>query len=148
MARIFIHRELIVRIEKYGLGAELRGFVTAIKQDRRPPRVYKPSGIVPSFYPYEDLELHHHHLHRDGDPLLITQHVYGDIYGIALATHQTYFREDKMQWLKDNAEAIDWTSCPHLREQVLTYDPLAPIEIEKRPELTSEKDEPPDDIPF
>jgi hypothetical protein len=148
MPRIFIHRELIVRIEKYGLGVELRGFITAIRGGQHPPRIYKPSGVDPNYPPYEDLELHHHHLHRDGDPLLITQHVYGDIYGIALATHQTFFREDKMQWLKENAEAIDWTSCPILQRQVMKYDPFAPIESTDEPDLLDKKDEPPDEIPF
>jgi hypothetical protein len=80
--------------------------------------------------------------------LLITQHVDGDIYGIALATHQTYFRGDNMQWLKDNAEAIDWIYCPILHRQVLGYDPFAPIESTNEPNLTVKKDEPPDDIPF
>jgi len=148
MPRIFIHRELVIRIEKHGLGVELRGFVTAIRDNQHPPRIYKPSGVSPSFPPYEDLELHHHHLHRDGDPLLITQHVDGDVYGIALATHQTYFREDKMQWLKDNAQAIDWTSCPYLYKQVMEHDPFAPIENAKEPSAEDEKDEPPEDMPF
>jgi hypothetical protein len=148
MSRIFIHRELIVRIERYGFGIELRGFISAIRDNQHPPRIYKPSGVSPNFPPYEDLELYHHHLHRDGDPLLITQHVDDDVYGIALATHQTYFGEDKMQWLKDNAEAIDWTACPILREEVMKYDPFPPLEGAKEPGLAAKKDEPPDDIPF
>src|SRR5882762_7895670 len=106
MPRIFIHRELIVRIEQYGFGKELRGFVEALREDLHPPRIYKPSGISPSFKPYQILELHHHHLHRDGDPLLITQHIDDEIYGFALATHETYFRSDKMLWLKKNIEVI------------------------------------------
>jgi hypothetical protein len=148
----FVHRELILRIEKHGLGAELRGFITAIRDGLHPPRIYKPSGINPSFLPYEDLELHHHHLHRDGDPLLITQKIDGDIYGIALATHETYFREDKMQWLKDNAGAIDWTYCPLLYKEVMRYDPFAPVKASSPDENLSEPDkeenDPPDDIPF
>ena len=83
--------------------------------------------------------------------MLITQHLDGDIYGIALATHQTYFKEDKMQWLKDYAEAIDWTSCPFLREQVRNYDPFAPekvLPIDSSSNPDAKDDEPPDDIPF
>jgi hypothetical protein len=150
MPRIFIHRELLLRIEKHGFGMELRGFISAIKDGQHPPRIYKPSGIKPSFPPYEDLELHHHHLHRDGDPLLVTQHVDGDVYGIALATHEAYFREDKMQWLRDNAEAINWTDCPLLREQVLNYDSLTPERASSREKSSGpdQEDESSDDIPF
>jgi hypothetical protein len=153
MPRVFIHRELILRIDKHSLRMQLRGFITAIRDGHPPARIYKPSGVSPSFPPYQDLELHHHHLHRDGDPLLITQHVDDAVFGIALATHQTFFREDKMQWLKDHADVIDWSYCPRLHEQVLGYDPSVPQQpsaseqVAGQPELRRE-DEPPDDIPF
>lgn len=148
MPRIFIHRDLIVRIDKFGFGRELKGFISAVQQDQHPPRVYKASGISPQFVPYEELELHHHHLHRDGDPLLITQHIEGEIYGIALATHETYFGGDKMLWLKENAEAIDWSSCPALMKKVLSYDPFHPDENIVKCEPVDQKDDPSSDIPF
>lgn len=122
MPRIFIHRELVARIEKHGFGMQLKGFISAIQNGQHPPRIYKASGIKPKFAPYAELELHHHHLHRDGDPLLITQHVDDDIYVIALATHKTFFQEDKMQWLKDHADAIDWSLCMHLYRDVMDYN--------------------------
>jgi hypothetical protein len=151
MPRIFIHRNLILRIERHGLGMELRGFIAAIRDRQHPPRIYKPSGVNPSFPPYEDLDLYHHHLHRDGDPLLITQKVDGNIYGIALATHEAYFREDKMQWLKDHAEAIDWTYCPILYREVMSYDPFAPEKDRSSGEALEPdetKNDSSDDIPF
>lgn len=124
MPDLLIHRDLVVRIEQYGFGKELKSFIQAIQKGLHPPRIYKPSGTSPTTYrPYELLELHHHHLHRDGDPLLITQHVDDEIYGIALATHETYFRSDKMLWLKQNIEVIDWTGCEGLRETVAAYEP-------------------------
>ena len=149
MPRIFIHRELVKRIEHAGLGVELRGFVRAMLEGQHPPRIYKASGVTPSFPPYEELELHHHHLHRDGDPLLVTQHIDGDIYGIALATHESFFREDNMQWLKDNAAAIDWGLSPFLYRQVMDYDPNAPAASSqtKNEEIDAGEDGS-DDIPF
>jgi hypothetical protein len=125
MPRVLIHRTLLVRIEQYGLGTELKGFISACNKEQHPPRIYKPSGVEPLFRPYQMLELHHHHLHRDGDPLLITQHIDTDIYGVAVATHATYFHGDKMLWLHDNIEAIDWGGCEILREQVAAYDPFS-----------------------
>jgi hypothetical protein len=79
------------------------------------------------------------------------QKVDGDIFGIALATHETFFREDKMQWLQNNAEAIDWSSCPVLRQQVMSYGPFAPEpDPSSEPANTSDtiKTDPSDDIPF
>ena len=143
MPSLLIHRDLIVRIHRYGFIAELKGFISAFKNGTHPPRVYKASGVEPLFAPYQDLGLHHHHLHRDGDPLLITQHIGGVIYGIALSTHEIYFHSDKMQWLKDNAEAIDWSDCPALQKKVLSYNPS-----ESEPKSRKTDDDPSNDIPF
>jgi hypothetical protein len=149
MPRVFIHRELIKRIERVGLGTELRSFVKSMVEGQHPPRVYKASGINPSFRPYEELELHHHHLHRDGDPLLVTQHVDGAVYGIALATHETFFREDNMQCLKDHAEAIDWTAASHLYQEVMEYGLNDQAGYSPSHDEDSEDDgTPSDDIPF
>jgi hypothetical protein len=152
MARVFIHQDLVLRIIKYGLKTELRGFVTAIIKGQHPPRIYKPSGINPVFIPYQDLGLHHHHLHRDGDPLLVTQHVDDEIYGVALTTHETYFRQDNMQWLKENADAIDWSLCEYLKAQVMSYDPLALKKPTQDADISSaqenDDDGVSDDIPF
>lgn len=121
MPRVFIHRDLIARIIQNGFGKELKGFVEACQKGLHPPRIYKPSGVNPSFKPYEMLELHHHHLHRDGDPLPVTQHIDDDIYAIAVATHQGYFRSDNTLWLKNNIEVIDWSGCEALRDEVARY---------------------------
>jgi|ERR1043165_9438673 hypothetical protein len=123
MARVFIHQELIARIDQYGFGKELKGFIEACQKGTHPPRIYKASGIRPAYKPYEMLDLYHHHLHRDGDPLLITQHIDSDIYGIALATHESYFRSDNMLWLKEHMASIDWAGCESLRDQVSRYEP-------------------------
>jgi hypothetical protein len=122
MPRLLIPRSLVVRIEQHGLGKELRAFAAAITDGSHPPRVYKASGVDPIFQPYQDLRLYHHHLHRDGDPLLVTQHVENEIYAIALATHETYFRGDKLEWLKQNMEAIDWVECPSLQRKVTSHN--------------------------
>jgi hypothetical protein len=131
---------------------EIRSFIKALLDGQHPPRIYKPSGVNPSFPPYEELGLHHHHLHRDGNPLLVTQHVEGDIYGIALAMHQTFFQEDKMQWLKDNAVAIDWRSSPLLHQKVINYDPAvsakSPAPEHKTPDAGDEAAPSDDDVPF
>jgi len=150
MPRVFIHRELIIRIAKFGFSTELKGFISALKSGQHPPRVYKASGVEPQFKPHQLLELHHHHLHRDGDPLLVTQHFDGDIYGIALATHETYFRGDKMLWLKQNAEAIDWSDCPALRREVFAYDAFGTDDESAGNEMPADedKDDPSSDVPF
>jgi hypothetical protein len=101
-----------------------KDFIAACKANKPPPRIYKPSGISANgdeYYPYVALNLHHHHLHRDGDPLLITQHVDDCIYGIGLAEHAVFFHGDKMLWLKDHVEVIDWTGFEALRDEVLAY---------------------------
>jgi hypothetical protein len=147
MPRVFIHQDLVLRIEKHGLKTELRGFVNAIMNGQHPPRIYKPSGVNPIFIPYQDLGLHHHHLHRDGDPLLVTQHIDDEVYGVALATHETFFRQDNMQWLKENAEAIDWSSCEYLKKQVINHDPHA-SEKPAPTSLSEADDDGSDDIPF
>ena len=92
-----------------------------------PPRVYKASGIRRDgtrFQPYLDLHLHHHHLGRKGDPLLIVQIVDGAAYGIALARHATYL-SNEMAWLRENRAAIDWTGREALRDEVAGYGPPA-----------------------
>jgi hypothetical protein len=122
MVKLLIPRTLVARIEQFGLGKELRAFVIAITNNEHPPRVYKASGVEPLYQPYQDLGLHHHHLHRDGDPLLITQHVENEIFGVALATHATYFQGDKMEWLNVNMEAIDWTEWPALKREVAKHN--------------------------
>ncbi|MBX9843238.1 MAG: hypothetical protein K2Z80_15660 [Xanthobacteraceae bacterium] len=126
MPKVLIHRSLVVRIDQHGLSAELKAFVKACSEGKHPPRIYKPSGAQPPFAPYQLLDLHHHHLHRDGDPLLVTQHVDGVIYGVALATHETYFRQDCMGWLKEHIDAFDWTGLESFRAKVASYDPFGP----------------------
>jgi len=113
MARVFVSKDILARIARHdGLSKNLKAFVEACQSDKTPPRIYKPSGISSDgreYFPYSSLNLHHHHLHNDGDPLLITQHIDDCIYGIGISTHADYFHGDKMQWLKDHAHMIDWT---------------------------------------
>jgi hypothetical protein len=99
-------------------------FVKCCESGQNIPRLYKPSGYAKDgsvFEPYVRLVLYHHHLHRSKDPLLVTQHI-GEqkIVGIALATHELYFG-DKMGWLQDHAEMIDWSLCEDVRDEVLSY---------------------------
>jgi hypothetical protein len=128
MARVFINRSILARVAvNDGLWKNLKAFIEACQIDQPPPRIYKASGISANgteYFPYLALNLHHHHLHNNGDPLLITQHVDDAIYGIGLARHADYFQGDKMQWLKDHAEVIDWSGLDALREEVLAYDPF------------------------
>lgn len=151
MVRVFIHRELIVRIARFGFGKELKAFISALQSGQHPPRVYKASGVVPAFEPYQLLNLHHHHLHRDSDPLLITQEIDGAVYGIALTTHEIYFHGDKMLWLKKNAEVLDWSDCPALQRKVLAYNPFGEEEDygtkSDAPDDTNNNNDPPD-VPF
>ena len=126
MARIRISKTILDRVAQYeGLKKNLKAFVEACQNSTHPPRVYKASGISANgqeYYPYLALDLHHHHLHNNGDPLLITQHVGGDIFGFALTRHADFFQGDKMQWLKDHAEMIDWTGLETLHRDVMAYN--------------------------
>jgi hypothetical protein len=127
MALVRIHRAILTRISRDdGLSKSLKGFIDACQNDRPPPRIYKPSGIAANgeeYYPYLVLDLHHHHLHRRGDPLLVTQHVEGCIYGIGLTTHAEYFHGDRLLWPKRHALVIDWTGLENLRQDVLAHSP-------------------------
>lgn len=125
MARLLVPRSLVARIEQHGLGKEFRAFALAITNGTHPPRIYKASGVSPNFQPYQDLRLHHHHLHRDGDPLLVTQHIENEVHGVALATHATYFHGDQLAWLKQHMDAIDWVECPGHQRTVAAYDDFA-----------------------
>jgi hypothetical protein len=128
MARVLIGRTILARIAPHdGLSKALKGFIEACQNDKSPPRIYKASGIAANgeeYYPYLALNLHHHHLHRKGDPLLITQHVEGCIYGIGLTRHSEYFHGDRLLWLKRHALMIDWTGLESLRDEVIAYSPV------------------------
>lgn len=107
-----------------GYSKALAEFVKCCEAGKPLPRIYKPSGIARDgtrFEPYLRLRLHHHHLGRSGDPLLVTQHVQDDIISIALATHASYLQGDKMSWLQLHIVQIDWTGCEDLRVQVETH---------------------------
>jgi len=127
MARVIIPGEILRRISRHqGLAKNLAAFIEACRENKTPPRIYKRSGIAADgrkFPPYLELNLHHHHLHANGDPLLITQHVDDCIYVIGLARHADYFHGDKMQWLKEHAHQIEWTGLEWLRESVLNHEP-------------------------
>ena len=127
MPRVLISRHILTRLAPHdGLTKALKSFIEACSAGRQPPRIYKPSGIAADgseYLPYLRLDLHHHHLHRRGDPLLITQNIDEDIYGIGLARHADYFHGDRMLWLQQHAHMIDWTGCEDLRELVLAHDP-------------------------
>ena len=127
MALVRIHRTILARIAPHsGLSKALKGFIEACQNDKPPPRIYKPSGIAANgeeYFPYLALNLHHHHLHRKGDPLLVTQHVEGCIYCIGLTRHSEYFHGDRLLWLMRHAMVIDWTGLESLREDVLAHSP-------------------------
>jgi len=88
------------------------------------PRIYKPSGYAKDgseYRPYIQLRLHHHHLHSNPDPLLVTQHEADSlIFGIALTTHEAYFG-DKVRWLYEHANLINWGGSEDLEKQVRQY---------------------------
>jgi hypothetical protein len=126
MPVVKIPREILRRIAPHdGLSKALADFVKCQQEGQPTPRIYKQSGIASdgsAFQPYLRLGLWHHHLHRKGDPLLVTQVVGGEIIGVALTTHASFFG-DKMLWLQQNNEAIDWTLCGDIRTEVLAYTP-------------------------
>ena len=67
---------------------------------------------------------------------------------MALATHETYFRQDNMQWLKENAEAIDWSLCEYLKNQVMSHGLHGPEKPSQARLSGAEDDDGFDDIPF
>lgn len=80
------------------LKKNFKQFVECCEQGKDPPRIFKPSGRAANgqvFEPFVKLLLHHHHLHRDGDPLLTLQKLGADLSALALSTHAVYFG-DKM----------------------------------------------------
>jgi hypothetical protein len=126
MARVLVSKKILAEVAPYdGLSKNLKAFLEACESDRPPPRIYKRSGIAHDgreYLPYTDLNLHHHHLHSSGDPLLVTQHIDDCIYVIALAKHSDYIHGDKLQWLKDHAHLLDWTGCEHHLEAVKAHN--------------------------
>jgi hypothetical protein len=108
------------------LSKALKEFALAVAANQHPKRVFKPSGIDRQgsrFEPYLRLGLWHHHLGRNGDPLLVLQQRNDRYTGVALARHADYTTGDKLLWLKTHIEAIDWTDCEDLRQTVVDYDP-------------------------
>ncbi len=108
----------------------LKEFVAAIERGDHPKRVYKPSGVNKKgerFAPYLRLNLWHHHLGRTGEPLLILQIEHEDedvrVNGFALSSHAIHFQGDKMLWLQEHMDAINWSGCEDLREEVACYCP-------------------------
>lgn len=127
MALVRIPKEIWVRLRKDdGLFKAAAQFSKCCEEGVDPPRIYKPSGFERNgaiFHPYLILGLHHHHLHNNPDPLLVTQHIGNVIYGIALTTHEVYTRGDKMLFLQVHEHMIDWQIAEEIREQVLAYVP-------------------------
>jgi hypothetical protein len=122
MAIVKIDKTILRRIEAHdGLWKGLREFVECCENGTHPPRIYKPSGISSDgtrFEPYIRLKLHHHHLHRNGDPLLVTQHIDDVIYGIALSNHAEYLLGDKLAWLAAHYGAITWQGCDDILQMI------------------------------
>jgi hypothetical protein len=127
MPVVKIDKAILGRIRSHNnLSKALAEFIDAVREGQHPPRVYKKSGVAndgEKFDPYIKLNLHHHHLHRDGDPLLVTQHVADEVRSVALARHSDYILGDKMLWLQQNAEAIDWTDHEDIYQKVVAYEP-------------------------
>ncbi len=104
----------------------MKEFVTAIENGEHPKRVYKPSGVNKKgerFEPYIRLNLWHHHLGGDGEPLLILQIAGDNVFGFALSSHAKHFQGDNMLWLKEHIDGIDWSNCTELRDEVANYLP-------------------------
>jgi hypothetical protein len=127
MPTVKIDKTIFRRVRSHdGLSKALDEFVDAVTNDQHPPRVYKKSGVAndgKKFDPYLKLDLHHHYLHRDGDPLLVTQHVEEEVRSVALARHSDYILGDKLLRLQQNAEAIEWDGNEDLHEQIISYVP-------------------------
>src|SRR5271166_5936600 len=103
MAIVRIDKEIFRRVQSVNsLAKGLADFIYCCQRDLHPPRIYKRSGMSAdgsiACQPYYDLNLHHHHLHRDGDPLLVTQHIGEIIQSVALTTHQEYLHRDTLLW--------------------------------------------------
>ena len=73
------------------------------------------------FEPYIRLGLWHHHLGRSADPLLVLQKIGDDVYAIALTTHAAYFDGDKVMWLMENMDGINWSGCEDVKDAVEAY---------------------------
>ena len=129
MPIVRVEKEILRRLAPYdGLSKALKDFIRCQQEGRTPSRIYKPSGAANDgtiFQPYARLVLWHHHLHRRGDPLLITQHIAGAIIVFALTRHAEYFG-DKMLWLQQHQSAIDWSGCEDIRAEVVAYAPPQP----------------------
>lgn len=128
--KVRILKEIWRRLASHdGHSKALAQFVKCCQNDEIPPRIYKPSGIARDgsrFEPYLRLRRHHHHLGRNGDPLLVTQHIEADppeIVSVALATHANHLSGDRWLWLQVHMERIDWTSCEDLRREAEMYAP-------------------------
>jgi len=125
---VHIPKEIWRRLTPHdGLLKAAADFVKCCKGGIAIPRIYKPSGYAndgSAFQPYVRLVLWHHHLHQAGDPLLVTQHIgENSIVGIALTTHAEYFASDKMLWLQERIEIIDWSASGDVKREVLAYKP-------------------------
>jgi hypothetical protein len=110
-----------------GLRGALKEFVRAVEGGGIPKRVFKSSGIDrhgDRYEPYIRLGLWHHHLSRNGDPLLILQKVGDNFDAIALTSHELYTRGDKALWLQSNMAMINWDGCEDILQEVGDYDPL------------------------
>jgi hypothetical protein len=105
----------------------LKEFVESVERGEHPKRVHKPSGVDKKgerFEPYIRLNLWHHHLGlRTGEPLLILQIVGDEVFGFALSSHAKHFQGDKMLWLQEHMDAIDWSDCEDLKVEVAAYRP-------------------------
>jgi len=126
MTIVKIPKEILRRVAPHdGYAKALKEFVECLQEGRTPSRIYKPSGFAKDgsvFQPYVLLALWHHHLHRKSDPLLVMQLVHEEIVGVALTRHADYFG-DKMLWLQTHIEAINWSLCETLKEEVIAYVP-------------------------
>jgi hypothetical protein len=92
----------------------LKQFAKAIENGQQPKRVWKPSGINKKgqrFDPYIRLSLHHHHLGRGADPIIVFQQIGSNFYAINVTSHAEFFNGNEMKWLAINQAAIDWQGC-------------------------------------
>ena len=124
---LYVLKEIWRRLDGHdGLSKNLAQFKKCCDAGTHPPRIYKRSGIANDgtrFEPYLILRIWHHHLGRNGDPLLVTQRIDDEHHSIALSTHAAHVHGDKMLWLQQHIKLIEWHGNEELLAKIIAYVP-------------------------